>query len=158
MCEYSTEGSNTAIWLIDFENPHLTGVGKYELNTWEWENSKVENSKVVKPIPYISNDKFSQEGIFQNWTGRLSGHAHVNQVYHDIVRMWRQIHGCPASGSGIERAFFSDGKQHDALKKKTMDKTLESTLKTSINRNLPTCDDKGVFTDDDDRGTYRKRK
>ena len=28
-----------------------------------------------------------------------------------------------------------------------MDKTLESTLKTSINTKLPTCDDKGVFTE-----------
>jgi hypothetical protein len=33
-----------------------------------------------KPIPYISNDKFSQEDIFQYWTGCLSGHAHVNQT------------------------------------------------------------------------------
>jgi hypothetical protein len=49
------------------------------------------------------------------------------------------------------------GKQHDALKERTMDKTLESTLKASINTTLPTCDDKGVFTDDDD-DTYRKRK
>jgi hypothetical protein len=60
--------------------------------------------------------------------------------------MWRQFHGCPASGGGIERVFFSAGKQHDALKKKTMDKTLEITLKASINTKLPTCDDKGVFT------------
>ena len=109
-----------------------------------------------KPIPYLSNDKFSQEDIFQYWAGRLPGHAHVNQTYPDVVRMWRQFHGCPASGDGIERVFFSAGKQHDALKKKTMDKTLESTLKASINTKLPTCDDKGVFTDDDD--TYRKRK
>ena len=36
VCKYYTEGPNTAIWLIDFENPHLTGVGKCELNTWEW--------------------------------------------------------------------------------------------------------------------------
>jgi hypothetical protein len=60
--------------------------------------------------------------------------------------MWRQFHGCPASGGGIERVFFSAGKQHDALKKSTMDKNLESTLKASINTILPTCDDKGVFT------------
>ncbi len=73
------------------------------------------------PIPYISNDKFSQEGT-----------------------------------CGIDRVFFSAGKQHDALKKRTMEKTLENTLKTSINMTLPTCDDKGVFTDDDD--TYRKHK
>jgi hypothetical protein len=43
---------------------------------------------------------------------------------------------------------FSAGKQHDALKKRIMDKTLESTLKASINTTLPTCDDKGVFTAD----------
>jgi hypothetical protein len=70
--------------------------------------------------------------------------------------MWRQFHSYPASGGGIERVFFSVGKQHDALKKRTMDKTLENTLKTSINMTLPTCDDKGNFTDDDD--TYRKHK
>ena len=55
-----------------------------------------------KPIPYIGNDKFSQEGIFQYWAGCLPGHAHVNQTYPDVVRMWRQFHGCPASGDGIE--------------------------------------------------------
>ncbi len=43
--------------------------------------------------------------------------------------MYRQFHGRPASGGGIERVFFSAGKQHDTLKKRTMDKTLESTLK-----------------------------
>ena len=57
-----------------------------------------------KPIPYISNDKYSQEGIFDYWAGRLPGHAHVNQTYPDVVRMWRQFHGCPASGGGILRA------------------------------------------------------
>jgi hypothetical protein len=109
-----------------------------------------------KPIPYIPNDKFSQEGIFDYWTGCLSGYSHVNQTYPDVVRMWRQFHGYPASGGGIERVFFSAGKQDDALKKRTMDKTLEITMKTSTNTKLPTCDDKGVFTDDDD--TYRKHK
>jgi hypothetical protein len=37
-----------------------------------------------------------------------------------------------------------------------MDKTLENTSKASINTKWSTCDDKGVFTDDDD--TYRKHK
>jgi hypothetical protein len=61
--------------------------------------------------------------------------------------MWRQFHGCPGSGGGIERVFTGAGKQHDdALKKSTMDKTLESTLKAAMNTKLPTCDDKGVFT------------
>jgi len=71
--------------------------------------------------------------------------------------MWRQFHGCPASGDGIERIILSVAKQHDALKKKTRDKTLESTLKVAINTKLPTCDERGVFTEDYD-GTYRKRK
>ena len=69
------------------------------------------------PIPYISNDKFSPEGIFHYWAGRLPGHTHVNQTYPDVVRMWRQFHGCPASGDGIERVFFSAGKQHDGSRK-----------------------------------------
>jgi hypothetical protein len=46
----------------------------------------------------------------------------------------------------IERVFTAAGKQHDDLKKRTMDKTLEITLKTGMNTKLPTCDDKGVFT------------
>jgi hypothetical protein len=46
--------------------------------------------------------------------------------------------------------------KHDALMKNTMDKTPKNTLKKGINTTLPTCDDKGVFTDADD--TYRKRK
>ena len=69
-----------------------------------------------KPIPYISNDKFSQEVIFQYWSGCLPGHVHVNQTYPDVVRMWRQFHGCPESGGDIDRVFFSDGKHHDTLK------------------------------------------
>ena len=64
---------------------------------------------------------------------------------------------CPKiSGGGIDRVFVSAGKQHDTLKKWTMDKTLENTLKSGINTKLTTCDDNGVFTDDD--GAYRKHK
>ena len=97
----------------------------------------------------ISNDNFSQEGIFDYWNVQLSGHAHVKRTYPDVVRMWRQFHVCPGSGGGIKRVFTAAGKQHDALKKSTMDKTLESTLKAGMNTKLPTCDDKGVFTDDE---------
>jgi hypothetical protein len=32
--------------------------------------------------------------------------------------MWRQFHGYPGSGGGIERVFTAVGKQHDDLKKK----------------------------------------
>jgi hypothetical protein len=34
----------------------------------------------------------------------------------------------PLSGGGIERVFTSAGKQHDALKKNTMDKTLKKHI------------------------------
>ncbi len=37
--EYYSEGPKTAIWLMDFEYPQLTGVTKCELNTWKWKNS-----------------------------------------------------------------------------------------------------------------------
>jgi hypothetical protein len=52
--------------------------------------------------------------------------------------------------------FTTAGKQDDALKKITVDETLESTLKVGMNTKLPTCDEKGLFTDDEDK--YRKRK
>jgi hypothetical protein len=45
----------------------------------------------------------------------------------------RVIRWLPGSGDGIERVFTAAGKQHDALKKSTMDKTLESTLKAGMN-------------------------
>jgi hypothetical protein len=64
--------------------------------------------------------------------------------------MWKQFHGCTGSGDGIERVFTATGKQHDDLKNRTMDKTLEITLKAGMNTKLPTCDDKGAFTDDED--------
>jgi hypothetical protein len=55
-----------------------------------------------KPIPYISNDNFSQEGIFDYRNDHLTGYAHVKRTYPDVVRMWRPFHGCPGSGGGIE--------------------------------------------------------
>jgi hypothetical protein len=104
----------------------------------------------------MSNDNLSQEDIFDYWNDHLSGHTHVKGTYPNVVRMWRHFHGCPGSGDGIDRVFTTAGKEHDTLKKNTMDKTLENTLKTGMNTKLSTCDDKGVFTDDED--TYRKRK
>jgi hypothetical protein len=104
---------------------------------------QVEGWLLEKPIPYISNDNFNQEGIFDDWNGKLSGHPHVKRTYPDVVRMWRQFHGCPGSRGGIVRVFTAAGKQHDALKKSTMDKTLESTLKAGMNTKLPTCGYRG---------------
>ncbi len=52
VCEYYTEGPSTVIWLMDFEQPQLTGVAKFEFNTWEWENSKVACATLS--IPYDS--------------------------------------------------------------------------------------------------------
>ncbi len=56
----------------------------------------------------------------------------------------------------LERVFTAAGKQYDTLKKSTVDKTMENTLNVGMNIKFPTCDDKGVFTDDED--TYRKKK
>ncbi len=39
----------------------------------------LEGGLVEKPIPYISNDNFSQEGIFDYWNDHLSGHTHVKR-------------------------------------------------------------------------------
>ena len=67
--------------------------------------------------------------------------------------------GFVARSVSIISEHVQSGKQHDALKKRTVDKTLENTLKTGINTKLPTCDAKGVvFTDDDATVAYRKRK
>jgi hypothetical protein len=99
-----------------------------------------------KAIPYISNDNFSQEGIFDYWSGKLPGPAHVKRTYPDVVRMWRQFHGCPGSGGGIERVFTANSM---ILSRKALWTRLWKA-------GFPTCDDKGVFTDDE--GTYRKRK
>jgi len=40
------------MWLMDFEQPQLTGVAKCELSTWEWENSKIACATLS--IPYDS--------------------------------------------------------------------------------------------------------
>ncbi len=39
----------------------------------------LEEGLLEKPIPYISNDNFSQEGIFDYWNDHLSGHTHVKR-------------------------------------------------------------------------------
>ncbi len=66
---------------------------------------QIEGWLLGKPIPYISNDNFSQEGIFDYWNGKLSGDSHVKRTYPNVVRMWRHFHGCPGSGGGIDRVF-----------------------------------------------------
>jgi hypothetical protein len=50
--EYYSKGPKPAIWFMDFEYPQLTGVVKYELNTWEWQNSKLASATLS--IPYES--------------------------------------------------------------------------------------------------------
>ena len=62
----------------------------------------LEGWLLEKPIDYISNDNFGQEDIFDYWNDNLPGHSHVKRTYPDVVRMWRQFHGCPGSGGGIE--------------------------------------------------------
>ena len=54
--------------------------------------SQQTRSPVYLEIPYISNDNFSQEGIFDYWNGKLAGLVHVKRTYPDVVRLWRQFH------------------------------------------------------------------
>ena len=63
--------------------------------------------------------------------------------------IWRQDRSSLYLKSQLENSMMLS-------RKRTMDKTLENTLKAGINTELPTCDDKGVFTDDND--TNRKGK
>ncbi len=70
-----------------------------------------------RTIPYTSNDKFSQEVIFHYLDGCLSGHAHVNQTYPDVVRIHVEtVPWLPTFEGVIERVFFSAGK-HDFQEK-----------------------------------------
>ncbi len=39
-----------------------------------------------KPIPYISNDNFIQENIFDYWNDLLSGYVHVKGTYPECIR------------------------------------------------------------------------
>ena len=93
----------------------------------------------------LSMSKFVKCLVRKNRAMLMSKFAESSGLFERI-----DLCRCPRiSGGGIEWVFFSAGKQHDALKKRTMDKTLESTLKAGINTKLSTCDDKGAFTDDE---------
>ncbi len=113
------------------------------------------------PSQYRISSSYSQ---YRHDPSRSTTH---HPHFPSVTRATTEFHGCPASGGGMvpDRAplFFSCKlEQHVTLKKKTRDKTLESTLKAPINTKLTTCDDKGVFTDDNDRGkgkgVFRKHK
>ena len=56
------------------------------------EEDDVEEDDVETTVQGGASGEVSRGG------GSLSGHAHVNQTYPDVVRMWRQFHGCPGSG------------------------------------------------------------
>jgi hypothetical protein len=75
------------------------------------------------------------EDIFDYWNDHLSGHTHVKRTYPDVVRMWRQFHGCPWiwRWDRVSLYYTCNTKHHDILKKNTMNKTLENTLKTGMN-------------------------
>jgi hypothetical protein len=52
---------------------------------------QLEGWLLEKPIPYISNDNFRQEGIFDYWTGKLSGHAHVKRTYNSTMLSRKEL-------------------------------------------------------------------
>jgi hypothetical protein len=101
-----------------------------------------------KTIPYISNDKFSQEGSFT--IGIVVCQGTLKSTKRTLMLLG--CGGWPESGFGIEWVFISDGKQHDDLKKNTIipgTRPWKSQwlLKSSINTKLPTGEDKGSYGD-----------
>jgi hypothetical protein len=89
---------------------------------------------------------------FSSRTKHKSDPHHVGGMSKHLISLLRSVPGwywktqfltSPMSGGGIMWVFFSDGKQHDSLKKRTVDTTLENTVKSGINIKLPTWDDKG---------------
>ena len=58
------------------------------------------------------------------------------QIWPNLVKMWRQFHGCPTSSAGVERLFYKAGKQHDDQKKSTKEETLERSLKAATNTKI----------------------
>ncbi len=85
------------VWTENFKTPlaeaddvEMTGDGE---GSGESSRDEDEGWLLEKPIPYISEDNFSQEGIFNYWNDNLSGHTHVKRTYPHVVRMWRQFHG-----------------------------------------------------------------
>jgi hypothetical protein len=45
---------------------------------------QLEGWLLEKPIPYTSNDNFSEEGIFDYWNGNLPEHTRVKRTYPDV--------------------------------------------------------------------------
>ncbi len=68
----------------------------------------------------------------------------IPYISHDKFSQGYIFHYCHELLSGHTK------NRPDTLKEYTKDKTLENTMKIGINTKLPSCDDKGVHTQDDD--------
>ena len=105
-------------------------------------------SSVNRGLVFVTKPSKDYDQAYQMNTHHVSLESLLNRqnfVYYESIK--REVK--------IKPPGIHPGSPSRIYKKRTMDKTLEITLKESINTTLPTCDDKGVFTDDD---TYRKRK
>ena len=71
------------VWTKNFK-PSLTEEDDVEM-TGDREDSGESSRDEDEPIPYISNDNFSQEVIFDYWNDKLSGNVHVKRTYPDVV-------------------------------------------------------------------------
>ena len=76
------------------------------------------------------DNKFNTEGLLQYWYSK-------RDTWPNLTKMRRQFHGCPATSAGVERLFFKAGKQHDDLKKRTEEETIERNLKVALNTKVP---------------------
>ena len=53
------------------DDVEMTGEDSRDVSRVDETLDQLEEWMKEKPIPYMSNDKFSQEGIFQYWAGQL---------------------------------------------------------------------------------------
>jgi hypothetical protein len=76
MCYISTHWIDKS---VTAENDVVLTSTSYFDPVWNAFSKHTDGS--IQLIPYISNDKFSQEVIFDHWSGSLTGYVHVNQTY-----------------------------------------------------------------------------
>jgi len=104
------------------------------------------------------NHAWGLQQLREVWTKNFkSSAAAEDDVQEDDVEMTVEGRASSVGAPEDEDAFE---KQMRLSKEATVEQLRASTApryerKASINTTLPTCDDKGLFTDDD---TYRKRK
>ena len=76
----------TVTWSVDQGFQKYSDWRRWHWRRWRWN----DRGGIGGQHQEMSNHRFSINC-------RLIGHTHVNQTYPDVVRKWRQFHGCPVS-------------------------------------------------------------